>query len=461
MSDKLSPNFLNELAKLCLNSKDVTDLVRPHLNYSFIKTTEYKEVFKYIFDYTAANNKTPTVGVISQNLPQSPELTHIIAQIRETVIGDKKDEVLKQFERFVKKSRFIKLHLDVKKDFDEQQHDKAMLTMEKESAAINSFSLINKLHSRVFADFEKRQTERKQQDFSIKRTPIGIPPFDHHTHGGIESSRSMLVIARKGVGKSTFLRSVGFNLAFRGQTGVHFQAEGAKKEVQDAYDAMWTGVAIDDIKRGELAGKDLSKIDQARKAFLAQCGEIIIIAYEQFASATIAECRAHIQELKKEYNIQWAIFDYLEKFDPGDGKRYGTNAEGDRAKKLAVAEKIVNISTEFDMFCATGTQANDITPKEYNDPNFVITRSNISNLRATLDPFAYTLTLNQTDDESDKNIIRIHEESFRFSQIKSWESTYPIVQDRERGRFIDVAQTNLKFWDPIKKVVIKNAPKAQ
>lgn len=459
MSDKLSPNFLNELAKLCLNSKDVTDIVRQHFQFSFIKAQEFKEIFKYIFDFTAAHNKTPTIGVLSQNLPQTPELTHIIADIRETSIGDKKDEILVSFEKFIKKGRFQKLYEDVREDFNKQEHEKAMLAMEKESRAINEFSLINKLHSRVFADFDKRQVERKQQDFSVVRTPIGIPPFDCHTHGGIEPGRSMLVIARKGVGKSTCLRSIGFNLAFRGKSGVHFQAEGTKKEVQDAYDAMWTGVAIDDIRKGDLTGKDLAKIEQSRQAFLSQCGEIFIIPYEQFASATIADCRAHIQELKKEFNIEWAIFDYLEKFDPGDGKRYGTNAEGDRAKKLAVAEKIVNISTEFNMFCATGTQANDITPKEYNDPNFVITRSNIANLRATIDPFSYTITLNQTDDENDKDIMRIHEEAFRFQKIKSWESTYPIVQDREHGRFIDVAQTNLRFWDSIKKMVIKNAPK--
>jgi hypothetical protein len=161
----------------------------------------------------------------------------------------------------------------------------------------------------------------------------------------------------------------------------------------------------------------------------------------------------------KEYNIKWAIFDYLEKFDPGDGKRYGTNAEGERAKKLAVAEKIVNIATEFKIFCATATQASSIEKKDYNDPNFVITRENISNLKATVDPFAYTITLNQTDDENDKDIMRIHEEAFRFQKILSWESTYHIAQDRNKGRFIDIQETNKRFWDPINNKIIKNAPK--
>lgn len=459
MSDKLSSNYLNELAKLCLSSQDVTEIVKQHLNYSFIKGEEYKEVFKYIFDYHGIHSKIPTLGTLSQNLPQKPSLINVLNNIRETSIHDGKDQIMQSFESFIKKGRFQKLHEDVKEMYNKQEHEKAMLLLEKESKEINSFCLTSKLHTRVFSDFDRRQQERKQRDFTNVKWPIGIPAFDYHTKGGVEPGRAMLVIARKGVGKSTCLRSIGHNLAFRGHNGIHFQAEGTKSEVEDAYDAMWTGVPMMDIRKGDLTGKDVETIEKARKSFLAQCGEIFIVSYEQFNSASIAECRQAILDLMKEYNIKWAIFDYLEKFDPGDGKRYGTNAEGERAKKLAVAEKIVNIATEFKIFCATATQASSIEKKDYNDPNFVITRENISNLKATVDPFAYTITLNQTDDENDKDIMRIHEEAFRFQKILSWESTYHIAQDRNKGRFIDIQETNKRFWDPINNKIIKNAPK--
>lgn len=459
MSDKLSSNYLNELAKLCLSSVDVTEIVKQHLNYSFIKGEEYKEVFKYIFDYHNIHSKIPTLGTLSQNLPQKPVLISVLNNIRETSIHDSREQIMHSFESFIKKGRFQKLHEDVKELYNKQEHEKAMLLLEKESKDINAFNLSTKLHSRVFADFDKRQLERKQKDFTTVKWPIGIPAFDYHTKGGVEQKTSLLGMARSGVGKSTFLRSIGFNIAFRGGNVVHFQAEGSKEEVQDAYDAMWTGVPMMDIKKGELTGKDLNTIDKARKSFLAQCGEIYIIAYDQFDTATIAQARQQLIELQKSVKINAALFDYLDLFDPGDGKRYSTNAEGERARKIAVARKIVNIATELDMFTATMTQASDIPFKDWNDPNYVITRNDISNLKATVDPFAYFLTLNQTMDEDDKDILRIFEDKLRHYKRKSWETTYHIAQKRDVGRFIDLQETNSRFWDNVNNRVIKNAPK--
>jgi replicative DNA helicase len=459
MSDKLSSNYLNELAKLCLSSQDVTEIVKQHLNYSFIKGEEYKEVFKYIFDYHGIHSKIPTLGTLSQNLPQKPSLINVLNNIRETSIHDSKDQIMQSFESFIKKGRFQKLHEDVKEMYNKQEHEKAMLLLEKESKEINSFDLSTKLHSRVFADFDKRQLERKQKDFTSTKWPIGIPAFDFHTRGGIEQKTSLLGMARSGVGKSTLLRSIGFNIAFRGGNVVHFQAEGSKDEVQDAYDSMWTGVPTIDIKKGDLTGKDLDVIEKARRSFLAQCGEIFIIVYDQFETASIAQARQQLIDLQKTVKINAALFDYLDLFDPGDGKRYSTNGEGERARKISVARKIVNLATELDMFTATMTQASDIEKKDWNDPNFVITRNNISNLKATVDPFAYFITLNQTEDENDKDIIRIHEDKLRHYRIKSWENTYHVSQNREVGRFIDIQETNKRFWDPINNKIIKNAPK--
>lgn len=459
MVDKLSPNLLNEIAKLCLTSKDTAEVIKAHLSYSFIKTQEYKQVFKYIFDYLGAHDKTPTIGTLSQDLPQTPEILSIVAQIRETSVVDTKSQILASFEKYIKKSRFLKLNEDVKEAYNKGDHEKAFTLQEEESIAINNFSLSSQLHSRVFADFDKRQQERKNRDFSHTKWQIGIPAFDYHTYGGVEPKTSLLGIARSGIGKSTLLRSIGHKLAWQGLNVVHFQAEGAKEAVQDAYDAMWTGVPINDIKKGELTGKEISTIERARKAFLAQCGEIYIVAYEQFDTASIAQARQQLIELKKTVNIHAALFDYLDLFDPGDGKRYGTNAEGERSRKASVAKKIVNIATELNMFTATMTQASDIEKKDWDNPNYVITRSEISNLKATVDPFMYVVSLNQTMDENDNDILRVHEEKLREYKIKSWEATYHIAQDREAGRFIDVATTNERFWDPIKRVVIKNVLK--
>lgn len=454
MIEQLSQDFLVELLKTCLLSKDTLDIVKPHLQYSFLPTESHKEVFKYVLDYHTSTGKSPTIGQLSQNL-KKPEEVALVAKIREANVHDNKDQILGEFENFIRKSRFVLLYDKSAELYNEGKHDEAMKLLERESKEINQLSFKNKGVTRVFGGFKDRQASRTVEEYASRKVPTGNPAFDYHTHGGPEKGTACLAIARSGVGKSTDIRWKSYSAAVRGFNVLHFQAEGKKQEVLDSYDAMWTGVEVHKIKKGDFTGVDWGKIEKAHAAWLAQSGEIYVHAFEQFHNASIADCRKIIIELLKTEKIDVIVFDYLEKFEPGDGKRYGTNQDGVSSRKLAVAEKIVNIATEFDVVCHTATQASNIEKEYWNNPNWVITRENISNLKATVDPFAYCYTLNQTISESDNDVMRIHEEKLRHYPIRSWEQTYYVAQKRDVGRFIDIKTTLAKYWDNENKKVIK------
>ncbi len=457
---QLKPDFLIELAKACIVSREILEVVKPHLNYSYISGEEYKHVFKYIFDYHAATLKSPSIGLVAQNVTNK-NTQEIIGKIREVNVYDSKEKIVESFEEYIKKARFHVLWKKTEDLFNAQKHDEAYSQLASESNEINGFSLKRNMLPRVYADFDKRQVERQNRDHTVKKIATGIPQLDYHTRGGVDRGTGILGVGRSGVGKTTFLRQLGGAASFRGVPVVHFAAgDSTEDEVGVGYDGYWTGVDLHIIKEGSLAGVDIRKIEKAKKDYLASCGEIYYKVFKQFNSATIRECREILIELLKEVPIGLAIFDYLEKFEPGDGKRYGTNDEGNRARKLATAEKIVNIATEFDIVVASMTQAADIPKENWNNANWVISRSNISNLRATIDSFAYAVTLNQTEDENDNDVMRIHEEKLRHYKIWSSESTYKIIQRRETGRFIDLAKTNERFWDVDNKKIIRNVPKA-
>ncbi len=161
MTEKLNSNFLVELAKLCLLSKETTAVVRQHLNYSFIQLQEHKEIFKYIFDYQAANNKVPTLGTLSQNLPQTPTMIGVLSQVRAAEVYDSKEQLLQSFEQYIRKGRFQKVWADTQELFNNQKHDEAISLMEKETKSINEFSLSAEINSRVFADFDSRSGREK------------------------------------------------------------------------------------------------------------------------------------------------------------------------------------------------------------------------------------------------------------------------------------------------------------
>lgn len=457
---QLSPDFLIELAKACIVSPDILDVVKPHLNYSFLNNEQYKQIFKYIIDYHNANRKSPSIGLLSQNV-NSRDCLEIIGKIREANVYNNKKEIIESLEVFLKRSKFVNLHKKTEELYNQGKHDQAMQVLADESKDINNFSLTTKLHSRIFANFDQRQWERQTRDFTTLKIPTGIPPLDYHTRGGIDKGTGLLAIARSGVGKTTFLRGLGGAAAFRGVNVLHIAGgDSTQQEIEDGYDAWWTGIDLHSIREGELGGMNGKKIEQARKAWLAQCGEIYVHVFKQFHSSSIADCRAILIELLKEADIGLVLFDLLESFEPGDGKRYGTNQDGISSRKKATSEKIINIATEFNIAVAAVTQASDIKKEQWNNPNFVITRNDIANLKATVDPFAYCITLNQTEDENDNEIMRIHEEKLRHYKSQSFNSTYPIAQRRDVGRFIDVAETKRKFWDDINKKIIRGTPKA-
>lgn len=457
---QLSEDFLIELAKTCLVSKEILEVVKPHLQYSFLTKESEKSIFKYIFDYHGANLKPPTIGMLSESVRERDALS-LIGKIREANVYDNREEVVKKFEEFVKRAKVLLFGKKLEESFNSGGVDKSIDFIIEESKSISEFSLITKMHPRIFADFDTRMAMRQQQDFSTTKIATGIPQFDHHTRGGCERGTGLLGIGKSGSGKTTFLRSLGFHAAFRGVNVLHLScADSTEKEVTDGYDAAWTGVDVNEIKEGRLTGADYKQLEKIRQDYLNQCGEIYLHNFTQFNKASILDCRNLLVDLLKTVDIGLVLFDYLEKFDPGDGRKYSSNLEGNGARKMAVAEKIVGIATEFDICTATVTQASEVHKDIWNDPTKVLTRSNISTLKATIDPFAYCVTLNQTLDEGDADIMRIHEEKLRHHKIRSYESTYRIAQDREKGKFIDIAKTNELYWDFENKQIRRAKPKA-
>jgi hypothetical protein len=445
---QLTQQFLKELIKLSSISKTVVELLVSNLKFSYLPDENYKKIFKEIFAYYEINKSTPTIGVIMQNINET-EVTHILGECVKMHVANKKSSLLKSLQEYIKKSRFVELHTKVAEMYNQNKHTEAISLLSKESKKINEFSLVAADYVKIFEGYQDRSLDRMLKKVEHKFIPTYIPQFDYYSKGGLERGRGFLAVGRSGTGKSFLLRQLGYSAAFAGFDVVHFQAEGTKDEVTEYYDSMWSQFPVHKIKMNDFDHADEELIEKRRKEYAdGSAGEIYVVAYEQFDKASIADCRnAIIEILKKSGNLGMAIFDYLEKFLPGDRLRYGATDDQVRSRKLATAEKIVNVATEFNLVSATATQANDIPKNEWNDPQFVITRSNIANLRATIDAFSYCITLNQTEDEADDEIIRIHEEKQRSYLTKAYERTYKIKQDKNNGMFIDKFETNNLFWD--------------
>src|SRR5690606_10708747 len=159
--------------------------------------------------------------------------------------------------------------------FNSGQHEKGYKLLEVESAEINAFSLKRQIHPRVFAQFDERHKQRQEKEHAVsKKIPTGIPQFDYHTRGGIDRGTGLLGVARSGVGKTTFLRSLGGNAALRGINVSRIAAgDSTEEETLDGYDAWWTGMDLADLREGKISGADISRIEKAKNAWLGMGGE--------------------------------------------------------------------------------------------------------------------------------------------------------------------------------------------
>jgi hypothetical protein len=96
------------------------------------------------------------------------------------------------------------------------------------------------------------------------------------------------------------------------------------------------------------------------------------------------------------------------------------------------------------MVTGSVTQAVDIIPQKYEDPDFVLTRSDVSEFKGVIKPFSYFFTLNQTSDEKEQGVNRIYCDKFRYhpdGQI------IKVCQAMNIGRFYDSQRTLKVFWD--------------
>jgi hypothetical protein len=195
---------------------------------------------------------------------------------------------------------------------------------------------------------------------------------------------------------------------------------------------------------GKLQKHKLKEIEKSLKGVLSNGGEIFVHNPESFESMTIQQARNTSLDIIKTHGpVDLILFDYLEIFDV-EGTNSSKDGSGERRRREIIANKITDIAIECR--CATGaaTQATDIPPNVFNNPDFVMTRTNISEFKGVIKPFSYFLTINQTDDESEQEVSRIFCDKFRKHRAGQ---TIHIFQKLDINRFYDSSRTLKFLWD--------------
>jgi len=449
MQNQLTHDFLYELFKLCFRKSEIIEICQQHLKYQYLPTEPFKKVYKSIVNYYSTNEKVPTFGVISQQFETNAEVLDILAKIKNAPVVDR-DIILGTFEEYVKQSMFVDTYDSIADIYNQGNKQKAYELLQKSADEINNFSI--KAHSsyyeKIFGDFEDRNRKRALkratgEDVKVK-IPLGIDELDALMAGGLDATDTALFLAQSGVGKTKLLRWCGISAARRGFKVLHIQAEGSKEESLRGYDSTWTGVVNELVEYADYESEFFERLKKTASDIKGRGGEIYVHAYEQFTMPSIKDVRTLVLDIEKSFGkVDLIILDYLELFNPGDGRKYTVDQERERRRSLGRVLK--NIAVEFNTRVITATQASNIAPQMSEDPDFVMTRNNLSEFKNAAEPFSMFVTLNQTRDEKSNNVMRLYVDKMR---------NYPsnkiikIAQQYKNDRFYNRKRTLDEFYFP-------------
>jgi len=433
MNDTLTDEFVVEFFKCALTDKNFTETAMVHVLDQYFSDESHRLIWKEIKRQFRADKKLPTIGVLKLQFRNNIDVKSVLNDVRE-VVAVNIDSVLKNLEEFILQNKFVVYYNKLGDLYNQKQRDKAYKLFIESAKEFSEFGLRQASFEKIFKGFSERQIERATKDRRKERIPLGIDPLDDLMGGGVEPGEFTLFLGDSGHGKSILLIGAGIAAARLGYRVAHFQAEGTREQCMDRYDSAWTGSLYKDIKGGDI---DPNTLKKAKKTIQDIRGEVFVRSFEQFNTASINDIRNSLIELIKAHgHIARVVIDYLELFDPSDGKSYSPSEE--RFRQTSVARQLKNLAVEFRCDVVTVTQSTAIDPKSFKNDEFKITRYHLSEDKGKIRPLDNFITINQTPDERMDHVVRLYCDKFREHDSGQ---TLPIKQNLARTRFFDRKET--------------------
>ena len=415
-NDGLASNFVVELLAAALEKRTVFEIVRQYLKFSYLQIESEKKLWQWVTKRYDRTGKVPTVGQIQQQFQDDENVLEKLEEIADVEIDEQggHEMIVDTFEKFIKKMKFLEANDKIADLYNQGKKEQSWDMFVKYAEDFSKFSIQSAKFETVFGDFAERQAKRRSDDWQFRyKIPTGIDEIDYRLggeNGGPETGECVLWLGDSGAGKSQVLVSVGISAARQGFRVAHFQLEGTKEQCLNRYDAAWTGTLYQDVKLGNITSKKMEVTKRIIKKL--RKSDIIVSSEETFNAKTLPDIRREVKEMEKTYGkIDVIIIDYLELLEVGDGHNYTPHEERFRQAKLAKGMKM--LAMEFNAVVHTATQSSSIGEEQKNDPEFVITRAQLSEDKGKLRPVDIFITINQTRDEAKDEIMRLHTDKLR------------------------------------------------
>jgi len=442
INNVLTEDFLIDMYFTCLNNKYILANISGCMTEEHLPDRDFMLLHRQLVTYYKKYHEVPSSSILKQSLSSSTSAMKLLQRIYGSgSILDTK-QMLEQIEIYIKSVRYQKSYNKAGELFNSRGYGAAFKHLQEYVEWASKFSLQESEFVDVVNTFGSRYEANKNayNEKDNREKPVGrfyIDELDAKNEGRDLRGQLTCFLASTGVGKSHAARWIGKNACqIDGLNVLHFQLEGSKEEVVNAYSASLVACNTYLYEIGKLQDDDLEKY---KKQLNEVAGKLFVKSYPKFnANVSTIDIKNGIQDFKKTYGISpdVIIIDSMDLLIDASGRKYSEN--GERHKRIAVANDLKDLAADENVWVVTTYQSTIESRDWINDENNVLNEYNSAEAKGLARPLTHLITLNQSDNESRENMMRLFVAKSRF--FKKGEP-FVIATDYQHEIFYDKART--------------------
>jgi replicative DNA helicase len=377
----------------------------------YFETDAHKWIIKFVMDYFPKYREIPTMEVFAVEIQKIQDVV-LQASIKEQVKSAYKQVAAKdivyvkeQFLEFCKNQKLKNAIWDAQEFLKQGEYDKIWNVINEASRA----GIERNLGHDYFTDIDQRMSDSARETIKTNWDII-----DTHLDGGLGKGELGFVVAPAGSGKSWFLARLGVEAMKQGKNVMHFTMELNEKYVGLRYDACFSGVAFQDVRKN---------IPLIKKSIETVPGKLFI-KYFPLKTASAATLKMHIDRLQLilGIHIDIVIVDYADILRPFvQDKNANSYSEGGN-----VYEELRQVLGELQVPGWTASQSNRGAHEEE-----IIQAGNVADSYRKIMTGDFILSLSRRMEDKLAGTGRVHVMKNRFGPDGV---TYPCAFDTSCGK---------------------------
>ncbi len=436
----LSEAFLEDLFATCLLDSYILAIVYEHLGEENLPDRNTIAILKAFKEYYNEYRRSPNFSIIQQKLAGKSGALRFWDGVRNNGEAFATDECLGLLEEYLKRVEFQKVFKKTGEVYNRDGIEQAQELLSRYVDWMRTFSLTESAYTDVIGTFSSRYAQNKEDNNARNAvrtlTRFYIDDLDNLNQDRDLRGQLSCILAPTGIGKSHASRWIGSQACLDGFNVLHFQLEGSREEVENAYSAALVACNVYAYEKGYIKDKD---IDMMAEQLADVSGKLFVRSWPKFNQrVSTTSIKEGIAEFRKNYRVDpdVIIIDSMDLLTDSSGRKYGDS--GERLKRIAVANDLKDIASEEDVWVVVTYQARIENPEWINDEKNVLTEYSSSEAKGIAQPLTHLITLNQSANERREKTMRLHVAKSRFFPKGD---TFKIATDYDHERFYDRQRT--------------------